>query len=115
MAISSTNTNTKMNYSSDRFGSQKIYRENIFLEKKPSKRYLLEREIVNYLILTGNIGKTRKELVLHLDTPRTTVYDSLNRMDRNGLIEIDYKLSKKGKGRPQTLFYLKGFNQGINR
>ncbi|MHA2103743.1 MAG: helix-turn-helix domain-containing protein [Candidatus Hodarchaeales archaeon] len=115
MAISSTNTNTKVNYDSNNFWSQNYLEENVFQEKKANKRYLLERDIVNFLILTGNVGKTRKELVLHLDIPRTTVYDSLNRMDRNGLIEVDYKLSKKGKGRPQTLFYLKGFNQGINR
>jgi uncharacterized membrane protein len=115
MAISSTNTNTKINYNSNNFWSENFSEENILLEKKANKRYLLEREIVNYLILNGNDGKTRKELVMHLDIPRTTVYDSLNRMNRKGLIEVDYKLSKKGKGRPQTLFYLKGFNQGTNR
>jgi len=115
MAISAPNTNTKINHTSNNFWSQNFLGENSSFSKKLKKQKLLEREIVNYLILSGNDGKTRKELVLHLNTPRTTVYDSLNRMNRNGLIEIDYKLSKKGKGRPQTLFYLKGFNQGINR
>lgn len=115
MAISTPNPNGKINQASNNIWNQNLLEERPSQAKKVNKLKLLENEIANFLILTGNEGKTRKELVLYLNVPRTTVYDSLNRMNRKGLIEIDHKLSKKGKGRPQTLFYLKGFNQGINR
>lgn len=87
--------------------------------KKPLKRrsnsLQIEKELINYLIFSGNVGKTRNELVNQLKYPRTTIYDSLNRMDRQGFIEVEHKLSKKGKGRPQTIFYLKGFLQGNSK
>ncbi|OLS25928.1 MAG: hypothetical protein HeimC3_12020 [Candidatus Heimdallarchaeota archaeon LC_3] len=112
MAITNSNSNSNNIYNPINYWYQNIS----ITEKKPlkgrSNSLQIEKEIINYLILSGNVGKTRNELVSQLKYPRTTIYDSLSRMDRQGLIELDHKLSKKGKGRPQTIFYLKGLLQG---
>lgn len=114
MAISS-NSNINLDSNLNEYWNQNFLRKDGASQKKSSKKTQLERNIINYFILTGNCGKTRNELVSHLNIPRTTIYDSLNRMKRKNLIEIDYKLSRKGKGRPETIFFLKGYIQGINR
>jgi predicted ArsR family transcriptional regulator len=115
MAISSTNSSTNIGSKPNEFWNQNFFREKIPTERRSKKQAQLEKDIVNFLVLTGNCGKTRNEIVTYLNIPRTTIYDSLNRMNRKDKIEIDYKLSRKGKGRPETIFFLKGFKQGTHR
>ena len=115
MAITDSNSNSVNIYNPINSWYQNIPIDNKKSLKKRLYSLQIEKEIVNYLILSGNLGKTRSELVNQLKYPRTTIYDSLNRMDRQGLIEVDHRLSKKGKGRPQTIFYLKGLLQGNSR
>ena len=115
MAITNSDSNPVKDYNVINHWSQDI---NVPVNKSLIRRpYALqvEKEIVKFLILTGNIGKTRNDLVVYLNYPRTTIYDSLNRMSRKGLIEMEHKLSIKGKGRPQTIFFLKGILQGNSR
>lgn len=64
----------------------------------------------------NNTGKTREQICNELGLPRSSVFDSLNRLNLTNLIETDFKIkSKSRKGRPSTIYYLKTISQGGNR
>lgn len=75
----------------------------------------LEEKISLFLHESGNVGKTRTQICKEVKTPRTTVYDALNRMMIQQKVEIDYRHVKGKRGRPKTLFFLKGVEQGNRR
>lgn len=64
----------------------------------------------------NNTGKTREQICKELGLPRSSVFDSLNRLNLTNLIEMEFKIkSKSRKGRPSTIYYLKTVSQGGNR
>ena len=64
----------------------------------------------------NNTGKTRDQICKELGLPRSSVFDSLKRLNLTNLIETDFKIkSKSRKGRPSTIYYLKAVVQGGNR
>ncbi|MHA2362734.1 MAG: hypothetical protein ACXAC7_02155 [Candidatus Hodarchaeales archaeon] len=75
----------------------------------------LNEQILKFLENSGNIGKTRSQVCKAVNAPRTTVYDTIQRMVHKNIIEVDYRHFKGKRGRPQTLFYLKGQQQGNRR
>ena len=79
------------------------------LKKKKIKRsVIIEREILSFLLRTGNQGKIRSEISGNLKFPRTTVFDALKRLQNRGLIETEFIPSKTRVGRPQTIYFVKG-------
>lgn len=75
----------------------------------------LDNQIANYLKKTGNKGKTRKEICEFVKAPRSSVYDSINRMSISGWVESDFKANKSNVGRPNTIYFLKFTKQGSRR
>ena len=72
--------------------------------------------LIFQFLAKNNSGKTRDQICKGLNLARSSVYDSLNRLNLTNLIEIDFKIkSKSKKGRPSTIYYLKNVKQGKNR
>ena len=78
-------------------------------------KHITDKQIYQFLIQTGNIGKTRDQICTELQIPRSSVYDAVNRLNLAKLVEIDFKKPKSKKGRPLTVYYLKNLRQGGNR
>jgi len=78
-------------------------------------KHTTDRIIYQFLLRTGNVGKTREQICAELELPRSSVYDAINRMNLAKLVEIDYKKPRSKKGRPLTVYYLVNFTQGRNR
>lgn len=79
------------------------------------KTLTLEEQVLKFLMNTGNNGKTRSQIVNYSQVARTTVYDAIVRLIHKNRIEIDYRLVKGKRGRPQTLFYATNIPQGNRR
>jgi len=79
-----------------------------------SKNLPLETRLINYLITTGNSGKSRAQIAQSINAARTTIFDAIQRLTLSDDIEINYKKVSK-KGRPTTLYYAKKVQQGARR
>ena len=79
------------------------------------KRYSEFNEYVspiqhNLVKALDNVGPlTRKELVKHLKTPRTTIYDNLVKLQKRKLIE-KYSRNDGKRGRPTVFWRLRNKN-----
>ncbi|MFW9771367.1 MAG: helix-turn-helix domain-containing protein [Candidatus Thorarchaeota archaeon] len=71
-----------------------------------SKVYLtpIQHNLVKTLQKNGPL--TRRELVRELETPRTTIYDNLLKLQKNKLIE-KFSRNNGKRGRPLVLWKLK--------
>ncbi|MFW9781306.1 MAG: helix-turn-helix domain-containing protein [Candidatus Heimdallarchaeota archaeon] len=71
-----------------------------------SKVYLtpIQHNLVKTLQKNG--PSTRRELVRELETPRTTIYDNLLKLQKNKLIE-KFSRNNGKRGRPLVLWKLK--------
>ena len=78
-------------------------------------KHAIDKMVFEFLLKNGNIGKTREQICSELSIPRSSVFDSLTRLNIAKMIEIDFKKPKSKKGRPSTLYFLKNYNQGRNR
>ena len=91
------------------------YYQNKELIDQPQFKNSTDSLIFQFLA-KNNTGKTRDQICKNLNLARSSVYDSLNRLNLTNLIEIDFKIkSKSKKGRPSTIYYLKNVKQGKNR
>ena len=78
-------------------------------------KHTSDKLVFEFLLKSGNTGKTREQICSELNMPRSSVFDSLTRLTIAKMIEIDFKKPKNKKGRPLTLYFLKNYNQGRNR
>lgn len=69
-----------------------------------------ERVIDLLLVTNRKLGLQRKEIVESLGIAWTTVYDSLGRLKRKGIVNFRTAPKVKGKvGRPGIFWFLTGF------
>ena len=89
-----------------------------FIQTEP-KRFEIKNntdKLIFEFLAKNNTGKTREQISKELDLPRSSIFDSLNRLHLMNWIEIDFKIkSKSKKGRPSTLYFLKTITQGNKR
>jgi len=77
------------------------------IEKYTESKDFLSPIQYNLLKTLDNIGpSTRKDLVKHLSTPRTTIYDNLVKLQKRRLIEKFSRTDGK-RGRPLVFWKLK--------
>ncbi|MFX1280892.1 MAG: MarR family transcriptional regulator [Promethearchaeota archaeon] len=81
--------------------------ERIAFEKFTESKDFLSPIQYNLLKTLDNIGpSTRKDLVKHLNTPRTTIYDNLVKLQKRRLIEKFSRTDGK-RGRPLVFWKIK--------
>ncbi|MFX1427121.1 MAG: MarR family transcriptional regulator [Promethearchaeota archaeon] len=81
--------------------------ERIVFEKFTESKDFLSPIQYNLLKTLDNIGpSTRKDLVKHLNTPRTTIYDNLVKLQKRRLIEKFSRTDGK-RGRPLVFWKIK--------
>jgi predicted ArsR family transcriptional regulator len=71
-----------------------------------------EQALITLLFINKDCWLTRKEIVQLTNIPRTTVFDTLVRLERDELVSSDTRKDTPGKGRPKT--YWKITRTGIN-
>ena len=77
------------------------------IEKFPESKDFLSPIQYNLLKTLDNIGpSTRKDLVKHLSTARTTIYDNLVKLQKRKLIEKFSRTDGK-RGRPLVFWKIK--------
>jgi len=77
------------------------------IEKYTESKDFLSPIQYNLLKTLDNIGpSTRKDLVKHLSTPRTTIYDNLVKLQKRKLIEKFSRTDGK-RGRPLVFWKIK--------
>jgi len=68
---------------------------------------MLDISVYDLLIAGGPMS--RDAMVQKLSRPRTTIFDSLKRLEQKGLVaRRPYYCEKNERGRPTVLFYLVG-------
>lgn len=81
--------------------------ERIAFEKFTESKDFLSPIQYNLLKTLDNIGpSTRKDLVKHLNTPRTTIYDNLVKLQKRKLIEKFSRTDGK-RGRPLVFWRIR--------